>query len=693
MNESDTSSIRRVIAESQERLARVLETIPDGVLTLDNAGRITSANASAERTLGVPPGGLIGRHLRDLPKQVASSDGRQIEPTTIVERYESAMAAGEPFAGFHGTFERADGTHLVLWMKLAMLHAASGEVDGILASVVDVTRERDDRAQLAAKLAELTAASEFGYLAMTTAEVPTLMVEAAAILARVLAVEYAAVLELSPDGSRLHLRAGIGWKEGSVGTATVAASHTTPAGLALHEGTPVVVGDLRAEPGLAGSELLNEHDVVSGISVVVGSQEKPFGVLSAHTTRQRTFRPGEVEFVTAIAGTLGSAIARHAADDERRAAEQRGLEAERLRALGQLAGGIAHDLGQSLALVGGYGQVLSDELEKRRPDRAILRETASIIVRAASDGGEAVRRILRFARPGEVGEPSRIDVAELLHEVAQLTAARWRDASQAQGRPIRLTVEAADEAIIVGWAGSLRQAVTNLVLNAVDALPTGGSVSLRSRRDGDRVVVEVVDSGVGMPPEIRAQLKPFFTTKGSRGTGLGLAQVFGIVERHRGRVAIASSPGQGTTVRLSFPAAAYQEAAPIEPDLPAPRTRGLRILAVDDEPRLGRMMGLMLKRRGDRVFAVTSGEEALDRLEAETFDVVVSDLSLGEGINGWGLAEQVRRRWPRVRFVMATGWGSAIDEATARAGGVAAVIAKPYQLAELESALGDGDER
>jgi CheY-like chemotaxis protein len=194
---------------------------------------------------------------------------------------------------------------------------------------------------------------------------------------------------------------------------------------------------------------------------------------------------------------------------------------------------------------------------------------------------------------------------------------------------------------IVGWPGSLRQALTNLVLNAVDALPEGGTIVLRSRRDGENVVVEVVDSGVGMAADVRARaLKPFFTTKGDRGTGLGLAQVFGIAERHRGWVAISSSPGQGTTIRLSLPAAVEQEPASTAPRPRARGSRRLRVLAVDDEPRLGRMMALMLQRRGDRVFAVTSAEEALERLAAERFDVVVSDLSLGEGINGWGWASR-----------------------------------------------------
>ena len=274
-------------------------------------------------------------------------------------------------------------------------------------------------------------------------------------------------------------------------------------------------------------------------------------------------------------------------------------------------------------------------------------------------------------------------MGELLREVAKLTAPSWRDAAQAQGRPISLHVEVERDLAVNGWPESLREACTNLVLNAVDALPNGGAIRLVGRRKGARVVVEVIDTGVGMTPEVRARLfEPFFSTKGERGTGLGLPMVFGIVERHGGEIAVESAPGQGATFRLLLPAATPTASAAPAPAAPG-GARPLRVLAVDDEPALGRMAALMLAPDGHNVVVATSGEEALERLAAESFDLVISDVGMGAGMNGWELAEQVRTHYPGVRFALATGWGAQIDPEEARALGICAVLPKPYHLADM----------
>ena len=188
--------------------------------------------------------------------------------------------------------------------------------------------------------------------------------------------------------------------------------------------------------------------------------------------------------------------------------------------------------------------------------------------------------------------------------------------------------------------------------------------------------------------------EPFFTTKGEGGTGLGLAMVFGIVEQHGGHIEVNSAPGDGTTFRITFPLVGVS--APAEPSAAPAAPIGalipLRILAVDDEPMMTKAVVRMLKPSGHVVSVAGSGEEALEKLAEQTFDVVVSDMGMGAGMNGWELAEAVRRRWPKVRFLLATGWGAAIDPAEARAKGVEAVLAKPYQLADLLRVLTGTDK-
>ncbi len=363
------------------------------------------------------------------------------------------------------------------------------------------------------------------------------------------------------------------------------------------------------------------------------------------------------------------------------------VQMERLRALGQMASGVAHDLNQSLALMAGYSDLIRQALAEPTIDRAQVLEMIDIIARAAADGGQTVSRLLTFVRTTPQDQAERVDLGELLREVAQLTAPRWRDAAQAEGRPIELTVASEGDTSITGRPSSLREAITNLIFNAVDALPTGGTIHLAAWRRGAQVVVEVADSGIGMSPEVQAKaFEPFFTTKGEHGTGLGLATVFGIVRQHDGKVSLTSTPGKGTTCSLYFPAA--QSLPPrlsgqTPPDGGTPQP--LRILAVDDEPALTRMAALMLQQHGHTVVTAASGEEAVARLEAEHFDLVLSDVGMGAGMNGWELAQLVRQRWPETRFALATGWGAAIDPAQARARGVDAVLAKPYRSADLLS--------
>lgn len=385
-----------------------------------------------------------------------------------------------------------------------------------------------------------------------------------------------------------------------------------------------------------------------------------------------------------ILGTHRDITVGKQAEQQRQALAQ----AEKLRALGQMASGIAHDLNQSLALIAGYGDLAHRAVSASPIDTELLDEALPIIARAARDGGETVRQLLTFARGGAEGQAETLDLGSVLREVAQLTAPRWRDASQAAGHPISLQVDVVGETTLVAWPASLREALTNLIFNAVDALPDGGTIRLSARREPTAVIVEVADSGCGMTEEVQSRIfEPFFTTKGERGTGLGLAQVFGAVRQHDGDIRVESAPGKGTTFRLALPAAPATTPAHDRADEAARPSGPLDVLAVDDEPAMGKMIARVLRPRGHRVVTATSGEEAIEQLKGQSFDVLISDIGMGPGMNGWDLVERVRQFWPRMRVIVATGWGAAIDPAEAQDRGADVVIAKPYAPDELARVL------
>ena len=369
-------------------------------------------------------------------------------------------------------------------------------------------------------------------------------------------------------------------------------------------------------------------------------------------------------------------------------------QSEKLRALGQMATGIAHDLNQSLMLVASYSELARQALVQDPPKLSELEDLLTTTTQAALDGGETVKRLLLFTRAAPEQNSTRVDLSSVVRDAAQLTAPRWRDAAQAEGRPISLHIESEGHPTVQGSPGRLRELMINLIFNAVDALPTGGTIRLRAVAEGGQGIVEVIDSGLGMSAEIQARVfEPFFTTKGEGGSGLGLAMVFGIVEQHGGHIELSSTPGVGTTFRITLPLA---EASAEDAPSPALRMqleplRPLRILAVDDEPMMTKAVVRMLKPSGHVVTVASSGEEALEKLAEQTFDVVVSDMGMGAGMNGWELAETVRRRWPKVRFLLATGWGAAMDPVEARARGVEAVLSKPYRPIDLLQALAPTD--
>jgi PAS domain S-box-containing protein len=384
-------------------------------------------------------------------------------------------------------------------------------------------------------------------------------------------------------------------------------------------------------------------------------------------------------------------------DTARRDAEHQAFEVDRRRALGQMAGGIAHTLNQALGLVSGYSEMARVALRRLPPDIQNTQELLDVVTNAAFSGGEAVRRLLDYARRDSDGPSDVIDVEELLEDVARQTAQRWTRSGNGSGEPIEMMVSVSTRPVIRGRSADLRDALASLVFNAVDTLPSGGRIELIARPDAAETVIAVSDTGVGMSTDLRQRaFEPFFSTKQERGTGLGLPTVVRIVEQHGGRVEIDSVLGSGTTVRLLLPSAgdapadsAVASATPVSPAANLATVRPKRVLAVDDDPALARLVGLMLSPRGHTVVTTTSGEAALARLALEPFDIVISDLSMGEGMNGWELAEQVRDRWPGVRFALVTGWGVDLDPAKARELNIEAIVAKPYRVSVLDKLLQD----
>jgi signal transduction histidine kinase/CheY-like chemotaxis protein len=425
-----------------------------------------------------------------------------------------------------------------------------------------------------------------------------------------------------------------------------------------------------------------------------------FGVLIVARRVVDGFSAGEREFLRQLCDHVSLAAnqaqlhdsLRQAYDDLRRTQEAV-LEQERLRALGQMASGIAHDINNAISPVAVYVDALLTH-ETGFSQRA--REQLTIIQRAVEDVAHTVARMGEFYRKHSAQlklEP--VSVKNVLHNVLDLTRARWIDMAQERGVVVEAQIEAAeDDPTVMGIESELREALVNLVFNAVDAMPGGGRLALRAGRAGDsvsRVFIEVADTGVGMDDATRRRcLEPFFTTKGERGSGLGLAMVYGIAQRHGADLEIVSAPGEGSTFRILFPALTPVPLPKVSDSVALP-PRNTRILLIDDDPVLLTSLREVLEQEGHEIKTANGGkagiEAFLDALNAGLpFPVVITDLGMPH-VDGRAVAAAIKAAAAQTSIIMLTGWGQRLVEEGDTPDGVRVVLGKPPRLADLRRCL------
>jgi CheY-like chemotaxis protein len=372
------------------------------------------------------------------------------------------------------------------------------------------------------------------------------------------------------------------------------------------------------------------------------------------------------------------------------------MQQERLTALGQMASGIAHDINNAISPVSLYTESLL-ERETNLSDRA--RSYLTTIQRAIEDVATTVARMREFYRERETQLTlARVDVNRTVEQVVELTQPRWSDLPQQRGVMVELKTElAASLPDIMGAENEIRDALTNLIFNAVDAMPNGGTLSMRTSNvvgDTERVSIDVTDTGIGMDDDTRRRcLEPFYTTKGERGTGLGLAMVYGMVQRHSAELVIDSAPGHGTTIRLIFPAHTASLVSTARYATLAALSRRLRILLIDDDPMLIKSLQDTLQDDGHLVTATHGGQAGIDAFAAarqgsERFDAVITDLGMPH-LDGRKVASSIKALDAETPVILLTGWGQRLISANELPIHVDRVLAKPPRLNELRAALSE----
>ena len=374
---------------------------------------------------------------------------------------------------------------------------------------------------------------------------------------------------------------------------------------------------------------------------------------------------------------------------------------ERLNALGQMASGIAHDFNNALVPIAGYTDILLDHPDQLQDTQKTLR-CLRLIQTGVRDAASVVSRLREFYRRRKDSEKFLpVELSQMVEQVIDLTRPKWRDEALARGCTIEMRAELQPVPSVLGSASELREMLTNLIFNALDAMPKGGTITIKTLRahpapetggdrsggQSERVSLEVSDTGIGMTEETRQRcLEPFFSTKGERGSGLGLPMVYGTVKRHRGTLDLNSAVGAGTRVTLCFPAeSATATEAPRRSALPA---RSLDVLVVEDEPMARDVMAQYLSHEGHRVKTASNGHQGLEQFKAGHFDVVLTDHAM-PGLNGGELAGLIKALAPTVPVILATGFGDILEATDGQPAGVDLILTKPVSMAVLRETLAE----
>lgn len=659
---------------------------PDALLLVDQAGGIVLANPSAASLLGFAVDELVGLNVDALVP-----DSIRPRHAAYREAYGRAPRARPMGTQMELVAKRKDGSEVMVEIALSPLQ--SHGLPFVVAAIRDIgayprVKQALQRARYSDYLAQL------GRLAVDTRDPQVMLDHVPTIAAEALEVEVAMVLLLESSRLEFRVASGVGLVPGEEIGARIASHANTPPGFVFAEAQPVEVPDYGSERRFAVPQAYLDAGLVSALAVPFYDRGRFIGVLTVHSRQAKRFGDEELRFLESLSNLLATSL-------QRVQTEEALSHAQRLESVGQLTGGIAHDFNNLLTVIQGNLQVL-EELPAIAQD-GYAQQLVGAAARASRRGAELTGKLLAFSRR-QMLQPNAVDPHAMLHSLADMLR---RTLDQRIGIAIDATPDCPP---VLADPGQLESALLNIAINARDAMPEGGTLHFRAEacgalprevlnelgeagEHGSFVAISVADSGTGMTEEVKERaFEPFFTTKeAGRGTGLGLSTVYGFVKQSKGAIAIATQPGAGTTVTLYLPQL-FDAAPPVAPDdddgeqaLPA----GLRVMLVEDDAEVRKVVHTFLATLGCDVVAAENAEQALVQMESDTgaFDVLLSDIALGPGMRGTRLAAEAQQRFPRLAILLMSGFSSELLDADREAPPSWELLRKPYSRAELARAL------
>jgi PAS domain S-box-containing protein len=702
---TDITEYRRTeeaLLASEQRNRLIVESALDAVVTIGADGAITGWNAQSERTFGWTQDEALGRPVDEI---ILPERYRQAHREGLT-RY---LATGE--ARVLNKRVELDALHrngFEFPVELSITPVRMGDAVSFTAFVRDITDRKLAETRLQAQRDRLHLLEQITRAIGQRQDVDSIFQVVVRTLEDRLPADFVCICRYDRVSEMLtvaHVGVGsapLGQELGITERATIAIDQN---GLSR-----CVAGELVHEPDIADVDFpfpsrLARQGLRSLVVVPISFEGAVFGVLVVARRKELDFLSTDCEFLRQLGEHVGLAAHQtqmrdslQQAYDDLKHTQQAVLEQERLRAIGQMASGIAHDINNAISPVAVYTQSLLE----REPDLPqSVRDYLELVGRVVKDIAATVARLRDFYRVDDNGaEFEPVNLNELVPQVVELTRARWSDMPQQRGVVIRVSTGLdADLPVVMGNPSELREAMTNLIFNAVDAMPEGGAITIRTEtlRAGERsqVRLEIGDTGLGMDEETRRRcLEPFFTTKGERGTGLGLAMVQSAAQHHKAQLDIDSAPGTGTRMRLDFSAAKMARTG--KTALNALReTRPLRLLLIDDDPAVLSSTATVLELGGHTIIAADGGQAGIDALRAalgadERFDAIVTDLGMPY-VDGNQVALAAKELFPDTPVVLLTGWGRRMATGGEAPAHVDFVLPKPLDLNQLRDVFAQLD--
>ncbi len=592
---------------------------------------------------------------------------------------------------FETQLRRRDGGGIRVRLNARAFHDERGNLEFIEGVLEDVSERGRIEAELRNRAGQHAALAELGQRALSGEELSSLMDDVVVLVASTLNVELCKVLELLPDQRTLLLRAGVGFREGLVARATIPVDSDSPPGYTLLMKEPVIMDDLGCEGGFRAPALLEEHGAVSGVRVIIPGGEKPYGLLGVYSTRRRQFSRDDTHFLQSVANLLAAAIQRQETQQALHEAEAKFLQAQKMEAIGRLAGGVAHDFNNLLTAITGFAELGLAHVGKEDPLRRDLDE----IRKAGERAARLTRQLLAFSRR-QVMQPRVLDLGNLVADLSKMLR-------RVIGEDIELVALTEPElGRVHADPGQLEQVIMNLAVNSRDAMPQGGKLIIEASnveltdpyarnhpavKPGHYVVLAVSDTGCGMDRETQAHIfEPFFTTKGPRGgTGLGLATVYGIVKQSDGNIWVYSEPGRGTSFKIYLPRVDRPADALPAGEVPILSEQGTEtVLLAEDDVLVRDLIQEILTKQGYRVLASADCRQAAQIAQRHhgPIHILITDVVMPE-VNGRELAAQIHAVRPETKVLYMSGYS---DDAIVRHGVVdpgATLLEKPFTAQAL----------